>query len=67
MVEGDKFTNTSFGICAFEEQFWGRHLWSRGYLAVSSGNITDEIIQKYIEDQEGEPVIDNSRFQIDPS
>ena len=48
-------------------QFWGRHLWARGYLAVSSGNITDEIIQRYIEQQEGEPVTDDSRFQIDPS
>ena len=33
--------------------FWGRHFWARGYLAVSSGNITDEAIQKYIEEQEG--------------
>ena len=49
------------------KQFWGRHLWARGYLAVSSGNITDEAIQKYIEEQEDEPVVDNSRFQIDPS
>ena len=44
---------------------WGRHLWARGYLAVSSGNITDELIQKYIDEQEGEPVLDDSRFQID--
>jgi putative transposase len=50
-----------------KKQFWGRHLWSRGYLAVSSGNITDEMIQAYIEEQEGEPVTDDSRFQIDPS
>ena len=47
------------------KQFWGRHLWARGYLAVSSGNITDEMIQQYIEAQEGEPVVDDSRFQID--
>ena len=47
--------------------FWGRHVWARGYLAVSSGNITDEMIQQYIEEQEGEPVADDSRFQIDPS
>ncbi|MDY6951841.1 MAG: IS200/IS605 family transposase [Thermodesulfobacteriota bacterium] len=39
-----------------KKQFWGRHLWARGYLAVSSGNITDEMIQKYTEEQEGEPV-----------
>ncbi len=47
--------------------FWGRHLWARGYLAVSSGNITDEMIKKYIDEQEGEPLSDDSRFQIDPS
>ena len=50
-----------------KKQFWGRHLWARGYLAVSSGNITDEMIQQYIEEQEDEPVVDDSRFQIDPS
>jgi len=49
------------------KQFWGRHLWARGSLAVSSGNITDEAIQQYIDAQEGEPMVDNSRFQIDPS
>ena len=49
------------------KQFWGRHFWARGHLAVSSGNITDEMIQQYIEEQEGEPVADDSRFQIDPS
>jgi putative transposase len=29
-----------------KRQFWGRHFWARGYLAVSSGNITDEMVQK---------------------
>ena len=38
------------------KQFWGRHLWGRGYMAISSGNITDDLIQQYIEEQEGEPV-----------
>ena len=38
------------------KKFWGCHLWARGYLAVSSGNITDEMIKKYIDDQEGEQV-----------
>ena len=48
-------------------QFWGKHLWARGYLAVSSGNITDEMIKEYIDEQDGEPVIDDSRFPIDSS
>ena len=42
------------------KQFWGRRLWARGYLAVSSGNITDEMIQQPIEDQEGESFVDYS-------
>ena len=49
------------------KQYWGRHFWARGYLAVSSGNITDEMIQQYIDNQEGEPVSDESRFIIDSS
>jgi len=49
------------------KKFWGRHFWARGYLAVSTGNLTDEMVQQYIEEQEGEPVHDDSRFQIDSS
>jgi len=48
-----------------KKQFWGRHFWARGYCAVSSGNITDEMIQRYIDEQEGEPVQDDHRFIID--
>jgi len=44
--------------------FWGRHLWARGYLAVSTGNLTDEMVAAYIAEQEGEPVHDDSRFVI---
>jgi len=47
------------------KKFWGKHFWARGYLAVTSGTITDEMIQEYIENQEGEPIADDSRFQID--
>lgn len=47
------------------KKFWGRHIWGRGYLAVASGTITDEMIRKYIEEQEGEPIHDDSRFPID--
>jgi putative transposase len=26
------------------KQFWGLHLWGRGYFVATSGNITDEVI-----------------------
>ena len=45
--------------------FWGKHFWARGYLAVSSGTITDDMIAQYIEEQEGEPLHDDSQFPID--
>lgn len=32
--------------------FWGQHLWGRGFFAVSSGAITDEMIMEYIEQQD---------------
>ena len=47
------------------KKFWGRHFWARGYLAVSSGTITDEMVKEYIDEQEGEQIADDSRFPID--
>jgi putative transposase len=47
------------------KKFWGKHFWARGYLAVSTGTITDEVITAYIAEQEGEPLHDDSQFQID--
>ena len=38
---------------ALEKQYWGRHLWARGYF-VSTVGITDEIIRKYILKQRDE-------------
>lgn len=40
-------------------EFWGRHLWARGYFVATSGNVTDEILKKYIEDQDVEPQDDD--------
>jgi putative transposase len=45
-------------------QFWGRHLWARGYFAASSGNVTDEIIKQYIESQGQEPTGEDKDFRV---
>ncbi len=37
---------------ALRRQFWGQHIWSRGYYVVSSGTITDEAIMAYIQQQD---------------
>lgn len=46
-------------------KFWDRHLWGRGYLAVSSGTVIDEMVREYIDEQEGEQLADDSRFPMD--
>lgn len=37
-----------------QKQYWGQHLWARGYFVASSGNITDEMVKEYIENQDVE-------------
>lgn len=39
---------------ALRKRYWGQHLWGRGYWVASSGNVTDEVWKKYIEDQKPE-------------
>jgi putative transposase len=44
-------------------EFWGRHLWARGYFACTTGNVTDEAIKHYIEHQDIEPQ-DDRNFRV---
>ena len=32
-----------------QKRYWGRHFWATGYGAWSTGNITDEMVQEYLE------------------
>jgi putative transposase len=34
-----------------QKQDWGRHMWARGYFCCSSGNVTDEVIKNYVQNQ----------------
>jgi putative transposase len=44
-------------------EFWGQHLWARGYFVCSSGHVTDEMIVEYSRNQDVEPQ-DDQRFKI---
>jgi putative transposase len=50
---------------SISKTFWGRHIWARGYFVASSGNVTDEVVIKYIEQQGLEPKDDNFRTDDD--
>lgn len=34
------------------QQFWGRHIWEKGYFVATPGNVTDEVIMEYIKNQD---------------
>jgi len=36
---------------SLRKRYWGRHLWAIGYFVRTSGNVTDEQIKEYIENQ----------------
>jgi len=43
------------------KQFWGQHLWARGYFVASSGNVTDDVIAEYIQHQD---IAENQKSDI---
>ena len=47
------------------QQFWGRHMWARGFFVATSGNVTDEVIQEYIRLQGKEPPTDDKNFRVE--
>ena len=38
-----------------KKRYWGQRFWSRGYGAFSTGNITDKMVQDYIEKHRKDP------------
>jgi putative transposase len=51
---------------ALNRTFWGRHLWGRGYFVASTGNVTEEIIAQYIENQGKEERDQDADFKVEP-
>ena len=46
--------------------FWGRHLWARGYFVASTGNVTEEMIAHYIENQQDTERDEDADFKVEP-
>jgi putative transposase len=48
-----------------KKQYWGQHLWARGYFAVTTGNVTDEMVMHYIQNQDAiEAAKKGDNFQV---
>ena len=61
-LKGKHLIRCFLNLSIYRDSFGVKHIWARGYFAVSSGNVTDEVIMKYIENQDLESEDDN--FQI---
>ncbi len=55
-----RISGNSVGGSTLRKRYWGQHLWGRGYWVATSGNVTDEVWKKYIEDQKAETPDDHS-------
>ena len=62
-VKGKTSHKLMHGWRRIEKEFWGRHLWGRGYFVASSGNVTDELISAYIKNQ-GVEAQDDENFKV---
>lgn len=47
------------------ERYWGQHLWASGYGAWSTGNITDDMVQQYLEHHRSKDSNDDSDFILE--
>ena len=39
---------------AIGKRYWGRHFWARGYYSTTAGNITEDVIRRYLEEHAAE-------------
>ena len=50
---------------SLQKRYWGKHFWATGYGAWSTGNITDEMVQQYLEHHRNKDDEDNSDFILE--
>jgi len=48
-----------------KKRYWGRHFWAIGYGVWSTGNITDEAVQQYLEHHRQDSNSENDNFILD--
>ncbi len=60
LIKGKTSNRLMRDLRTMRKELWGRHLRARGYFVVTTGNVTDEVIAKYIELQGAVPQDDDS-------
>jgi len=47
------------------KRYWGRHFWAVGYGVWSTGNITDEMVQEYLEHHRDKPNVQSGNWILE--
>ena len=63
-IKGNTSRKLQMEYKELSRQFWGQHLWARGYFVASSGNVTDEVIKEYIQNQDLQEKSKSDNFEI---
>jgi putative transposase len=50
---------------ALGKKYWGQHFWAIGYGAWSTGNITDEMVQEYLEHHRDKPNVESGNWILE--
>jgi len=48
-----------------KKRYWGRHFWAIGYGAWSTGNITDDMVQEYLEHHRDHSNVDTGNIILE--
>ena len=50
---------------SLRKRYWGRHFWAIGYGCWSTGNITEELVNEYLEHHQNESNLDDDDFILE--
>lgn len=63
-LKGNTSRKVQMEFKEINKQYWGQHIWARGYFVASSGNVTDEVIAAYIANQDDQEKYKSDNFEI---
>ena len=60
-IKGRSSRKIQMEFPSLRKRYWGQRFWGRGYFSTTSGNVTDEVIEKYLELHSSRDATDVSR------
>ena len=52
-------------VSELKKRYWGQNLWARGYFCATSGTVTDEMIQAYINNHDEQDNVNDFKIEDD--